>query len=142
MLYYPQHPRADSRGRVFEHIVVWENYHHCKVNPGYIIHHINGKKDADFFFINPGKYYVRLFFDRNGNGSWDTGLYEDHRQAEEVYYYPQALDLKAQWDVEQDWSLRATPVNRQKPLEITKQKPDEKKSVKGRNAERERKKRQ
>lgn len=97
---------------------------------------------ADFFFINPGKYYVRLFFDRNGNGSWDTGLYEDHRQAEEVYYYPQALDLKAQWDVEQDWSLRATPVNRQKPLEITKQKPDEKKSVKGRNAERERKKRQ
>ena len=97
---------------------------------------------ADFFFINPGKYYVRLFFDRNGNGVWDTGLYEDHRQAEEVYYYPQALELKAQWDVEQDWDLRATPVAKQKPLDITKQKPDEKKSVKGRNAERERKKRQ
>lgn len=97
---------------------------------------------ADFFFINPGKYYVRLFFDHNGNGVWDTGLYSERRQAEEVFYYPQALDLKAQWDVEQDWSLKATPLNRQKPMEITKQKPDEKKSVKSRNAERERKKRQ
>ncbi len=95
---------------------------------------------ADFFFINPGKYYVRLFFDRNGNDVWDTGLYSERRQAEEVFYYPQALDLKAQWDVEQDWSLKATPVNQQKPLEITKQKPDEKKSVKSRNAERERNK--
>lgn len=96
---------------------------------------------AEFYFVNPGKYYVRLFYDRNGNGVWDTGLYEEHRQAEEVFYYPQPLELKAQWDVEQDWNLNAVPVDRQKPLEITKQKPDEKKSVRGRNAERERNKR-
>lgn len=96
---------------------------------------------ADFFFVNPGKYYVRLFYDHNGNGVWDTGLYEEKRQAEEVFYYPQALELKAQWDVEQDWNLNAVPVDKQKPLDITKQKPDEKKTVKGRNAERERQKR-
>ncbi len=98
----------------------------------------NGR--ADFFFVLPGKYYVRLFYDHNRNGVWDTGLYEEKRQAEEVFYYPQALDLKAQWDVEQDWDLNAVPADRQKPLDITRQKPDEKKSVKGRNAERERKK--
>ena len=95
---------------------------------------------ADFYFLNPGKYYVRMFYDHNGNGIWDTGLYEEKRQAEEVFYYPQSLDLKAQWDVEQDWDLGTTPLYRQKPLEITKQKPDEKKTVQGRNAERARKK--
>lgn len=99
----------------------------------------NGR--ADFFFVLPGKYYVRLFYDRNQNGVWDTGLYDEKRQAEEMYYYPQALELKAQWDVEQDWNLNAVPLDKQKPLDMTKQKPDEKKSVKGRNAERERKKR-
>lgn len=95
---------------------------------------------ADFFFINPGKYYVRMFYDHNRNGVWDTGLYENKQQAEEVFYYSQPLELKAQWDVEQDWILGTVPLNKQKPLEITKQKPDEKKTVKGRNAERARKK--
>lgn len=45
LVHCPQHPRADSCGRVFEHIVIWEQYNHCKIKPGYIIHHINGIKD-------------------------------------------------------------------------------------------------
>lgn len=95
---------------------------------------------ASFYFVTPGKYYVRMFYDHNQNGTWDTGLYEENRQAEEMFYYSQPLDLKAQWDVEQDWDLGIVPLNKQKPLEITKQKPDEKKTVKNRNAERARQK--
>ncbi len=45
LVHCPQHPRADSQGRVFEHIVVWEQYYHCQIKPGYSIHHINGIKD-------------------------------------------------------------------------------------------------
>ena len=41
------------------------------------------------------------------------------------------------WEVEQDWDLDAVPVEKQKPIEITKQKPDvEKKTAKSRNEER------
>lgn len=45
LLYIPNHPRADRNGRVFEHIVVWEEYYNEDVSEEYVIHHINGIKD-------------------------------------------------------------------------------------------------
>lgn len=93
---------------------------------------------AEFYFINPGTYYLRMYYDRNGNGKWDEGCYDDHLQAEEVYYYPDPLVLKAMWDIEQSWNPTATPVYRQKPGKITKQKPDKEKDRKSKNAERDR----
>lgn len=93
---------------------------------------------AEFYFIKPGSYYVRLFIDRNGNNTWDSGDYESGTLPEETYYYPHKLNLRALWDVEQDWDIRAVPIIRQKPLEITKQKPDKKKTIQNRNAQRER----
>ena len=56
---------------------------------------------ADFFYLEPGDVFVRLFNDRNGNGLWDTGNYAEGRQPEEVYYYPTSLTIRANWDVEQ-----------------------------------------
>lgn len=99
------------------------------------------KGHAEFFFLNPGKYYARIVNDANGNGKWDTGLYADHLQAEQVYYYPQMLEVRALWDMRQDWNVSALPVEKQKPLEITKQKPEEKKEKRSKNAEREAQKR-
>lgn len=98
------------------------------------------KGRVDFFFLNPGKYYARLVDDVNGNGEWDTGLYGEGLQPERVFYYPQSLDIRALWDLRQDWDIETTPVEKQKPLEITKQKPEEEKKVRNRNAERERRK--
>ncbi|MCD8237006.1 MAG: Ig-like domain-containing protein [Prevotellaceae bacterium] len=95
---------------------------------------------ADFYFINPGLYYLRLFYDRNGNGVWDTGNYDTHEQAEEVYYYPGGLNLRALWDVAQTWDINSTPIPKQKPSKITKQKPDKEKTIKSRNSERKSKK--
>lgn len=45
LLYMPDHPRADKHGRVFEHIIVWENYYNEQVTEDYVIHHINEIKD-------------------------------------------------------------------------------------------------
>ena len=45
MLYIPEHHRAEKRGRVMEHIVVWEKYHNKTIPDGCVIHHINGIKD-------------------------------------------------------------------------------------------------
>jgi len=99
------------------------------------------KGHAEFFFLNPGKYYARIIDDTNANQQWDTGLYADHHQPEAVYYYPQMLEVRALWDMRQDWNLSALPIEKQKPLEITKQKPEEKKEKRSKNAEREERKR-
>lgn len=45
LIHMPDHPRADSSGRVFEHIVVWEKAHNTSVPSGYVVHHINEIKD-------------------------------------------------------------------------------------------------
>ena len=91
---------------------------------------------AEFFYLKPEKYYMRLFVDRNNNGKWDTGDYDKDLQAEEVYYYPGYIECKAKWDVTESWDPKATLLSRQKPGAITKQKPDKEKKVKNQNAER------
>lgn len=93
---------------------------------------IDGK--ADFYFLNPGKYGARLINDTNGNGVWDTGNYAEKRQPEMVFYYPMVLELKANFDLTQDWNVLAKPLDKQKPEELKKQKPDEDKKNKNRNS--------
>ncbi len=89
-----------------------------------------------FYFVRPGKYYMRLIMDDNGNGLWDTGNCAARVQPEAVYYYPHSLDLKAMFEYDQDdWNIKA-PLNEQKPEEITKQKPDRERAKRNRNAER------
>ena len=89
-----------------------------------------------FYFIKPGKYYLRLIRDDNNNGKWDTGNFEKGLQPEKVYYYHQMLELRALFEYSQDdWNINA-PLDRQKPLEITKQKPDKERKKQNRNATR------
>lgn len=89
-----------------------------------------------FYFIKPGKYYLRLILDENNNGKWDTGSFEQALQPEKVYYYPHSLDLRALFEYSQDdWDINA-PLDKQKPLEITKQKPDKERKKMNRNATR------
>ena len=98
----------------------------------------NGK--VDFYSIDPGNYYLSMFYDRNGDGRWTTGDYDSQRQPEETFYYPGALNLRAQWEVNQSWNPTQTPLFRQKPEKITKQKPEKKKDRRSKNEERRREK--
>jgi len=91
---------------------------------------------ADFFYLKPDEYYVRCFIDSNNNGIWDTGNYDEGRRPEEVFYFPQKLTLKANWDLEQEWAIRSIERDKQKPQDITKQKADKQKSIKQRNLQR------
>ena len=78
---------------------------------------------ATFEYVTPGAYYARLFIDRNHNGRWDTGSVADTVQPEDVFYYSKKLNLKKNWDVEQQWNIYETPVDLQKPEDIKKNKP-------------------
>ncbi len=117
--------------------------------PGYIVQLYTGKDmilrsepvteagTAVFYFLEPGKYYIRLLDDANGNGVWDTGDYAAGIQPERVYYLNKEFDLKANWDHDMEpWNLNMTPIFEQKPDEA---KTAETKSVekrKSKNAER------
>ena len=92
---------------------------------------------CDFYFLKPEtKYYIRLFNDRNNNGKWDTGNYEQKIQPEEVYYFPKVWQMKANFDFEENWDLNAIPADKQKLDEIKKQKPEKEKKIQDRNRER------
>ena len=92
---------------------------------------------CDFYFLQPNtKYYIRMYIDSNNNGKWDTGLYDKKIQPEEVYYYPKVWEMKANFEFEEDWDVKAVPLDRQKLDEIKKQKPEEAKKIKDRNKER------
>lgn len=86
------------------------------------------KGSAELLNLTPGEYYARIVLDKNGNGVWDTGNFSNHIQPEEVYYYPKVLKLKKNWDVEQTWNIYETPVDKQKPDTVKKNKPEKKKT--------------
>lgn len=59
-------------------------------------------KDASFL---PGTYSLKLIYDENNNGYWDTGNYFKHEQPEKVFIYKTKLNLsegnkeKIIWDL-------------------------------------------
>ncbi len=97
--------------------------------------------EALIFDINPGTLYARLFIDDNEDGEWTTGDYEKGRQPERVYYYPGAYEIRAYTDHEESWNVTELPLDKQKPLDVTKNKPEEKKR-RNLNEERERQQQQ
>jgi len=88
---------------------------------------LNG--ELEFPDLQPGKYYLRFIVDTNNDGKWDTGDYENNLLPETVYYYPGFFEVRKNWeqDLERAWNPLEIPVEKQKPIEITKNKPAEKK---------------
>lgn len=55
--------------------------------------------------LEPNKFVLRVIYDENKNGIWDTGSFLEKRQPEEVIYFPKDLDIRSNWDVNQDFDL-------------------------------------
>jgi len=64
-----------------------------------------GLKGQQIIFDNlgPGNYRIRLVKDENGNGKWDEGDYFQKRQPEPVFYFPDLINIRANWDTEYDF---------------------------------------
>ena len=91
---------------------------------------------ATFTYVKPAIYYLSVYCDMNGNGHWDTGEYDSGLMAEPVFFFNEEVECKAKWDVNRDWNVSRTPLFKQKPTKIIKQKPDQAKKLKNRNIER------
>lgn len=92
---------------------------------------------ADFFYVKPGTYYLRLFNDFNGNGRWDTGDFLTLRRPEDVCYFHEGIAVRANWDTEQFWDVKERSLLRQKPANLLKAKGETaKQTARAKNLER------
>ena len=65
------------------------------------------KNDFQRKRFHPGTYELRILYDTNKNGVWDTGsfLHGNKRQPEIVFLVPKQLAVRANWDNEVDITL-------------------------------------
>jgi hypothetical protein len=73
-----------------------------------IIAQVRIKKNGivEFPLLESGFYRLRAIYDINGDGQWTTGDFNTGRQPEPVSYYPQEIEIKTGWNVENDWDLK------------------------------------
>jgi uncharacterized protein (DUF2141 family) len=58
------------------------------------------KSTVNFKLITPGSYFIRLVYDKNANGKWDTGNFLKGLNPEPVLYEAQLVEIRANWDVQ------------------------------------------
>lgn len=75
---------------------------------------------AFFNYLKPDVYYLRLYLDLNDDQRWTTGSWDEHRQPEQVFYFPAKLQTKPNWDFEEEWDYLAVPQTVAKPAELIK----------------------
>lgn len=64
----------------------------------------NNKKTT-FDFLEPGEYLLKIIMDDNDNGKWDTGILDEKKQPEKVYYYPETLNVRSNWTIDYEWEI-------------------------------------
>ncbi len=82
---------------------------------GVVMEKKTDKSMVEFVNVTPGTYYVKLIEDRNNNGKWDTGVYAERKQPENVYYFTKSIKLRAGWSVEEDWDVKKERIDKQRP---------------------------
>ncbi len=55
--------------------------------------------------FRPGEYQIRILYDSNNNGKWDTGNYWQKLQPERVVARKQSLNIRPNWDNEFEINL-------------------------------------
>jgi uncharacterized protein (DUF2141 family) len=76
-----------------------------------VLHTLNTDKNGKvtFEFLPPEKYKIRIIFDENENGKWDSGLFEKKIQPERVAYLPEIVKVRSNWDSHYIWDLKPDP---------------------------------
>ena len=86
-----------------------------------VVRELPAAEDGAFFeYLKPDTYYLRLYIDANGDGKWTTGSWDEKRQPELVYYFPQNVQTKSNWDFEEEWNYTLIPQTKAKPKELIK----------------------
>ncbi|MEN6456678.1 MAG: Ig-like domain-containing protein [Prolixibacteraceae bacterium] len=68
---------------------------------------INKDGKVEFSFVKPEKYKLRLIVDRNQDGRWNTGEFDEWKQPERVVYFSKILKVKSNFKEVESWVLPA-----------------------------------
>lgn len=55
--------------------------------------------------ISPGSYFLRLIIDKDEDREWDTGSYLLEQQPEKIIYFPEPIDIRANWEISQPFII-------------------------------------
>lgn len=90
---------------------------------------VTSDKTVVFDYLSPEKYRVKVIYDKNENGKWDTGSFQDKYQPERVAYINEVIKIRSNWDNNLNWDLKPDPTYtkniRDKELEEQKRKEEE-----------------
>lgn len=64
------------------------------------------KGDVYFDEISPDKYFLRIIYDTNQNGRWDTGNFLDRLEPERIIYYPNMIEVRENWSLNETFILK------------------------------------
>ena len=80
----------------------------------------------NFPFVKAGNYRLRVIEDRNRNRKWDTGNFLGRLLPEPVRYFAKEIELRANWEVEQEISFAEQKEEKPKPTKEKANKTEEK----------------
>jgi uncharacterized protein (DUF2141 family) len=59
-----------------------------------------------FKYLTPKKYKIRIIYDTNTNGKWDTGNYLLKLHPESVEYFPEIQEVRANWVMNEEINIK------------------------------------
>lgn len=65
-----------------------------------------GKTLVQLIDVKPRKLKARLIKDIDGSGDWTTGSLIDKRQPEPILIYKEAVEMRANWEMEMEWQVK------------------------------------
>lgn len=80
----------------------------------------------NFPFVKAGNYRLRVIEDRNRNRKWDTGNFLGRLLPEPVRYFAKEIELRANWEIEQEISFAEQTEEKPKPTKEKTNKTEEK----------------
>ena len=70
---------------------------------------IKGNEIVNYSFLEPKSYKLKIIYDTNNNGRWDTGNYLKKQAPEKVIYYQEAITVRSNWDMDLEWIVEQDP---------------------------------
>lgn len=67
---------------------------------------VNDNKSIIFKYLTPKEYTIRIIYDINNNGKWDTGNFLKKIQPEKVEYFPEIQKVRANWSLNSNITIK------------------------------------
>jgi len=68
--------------------------------------YLTENKKIFFDELSPDKYFLRIIYDDNQNGRWDTGSFLNRMEPEKIVYYPTQIEVRANWSLNETFTLK------------------------------------